>query len=867
MKKRINLAWRIGIALLLLFALAPVVALSVPAQAAVPPETYIDPISDYVNSLNLITGTSSSSAPLEVATVKVQISYEEAGTTYYWDENIWDWLADIGKWGGAFVPDPSTSVVPWQWDWVYDTSAIPWDDGQTYDIKAKAVDETSEPDPSPATESFIFDDTPPNTTVDAIADPYHGTPTETLTSITGTAEDSAPGKIDAVWVTIIRSDWYYWCGTAWVPSLVWLPATATDGSFDSASEDWEITSTTAPSLPPGWKHQETYTVNAMAVDKADNIDFLAVPVSFLYDVTLTGLDVCIDPIPEYAADFSNVAWEVTGTSKAAAGQTVTWVQLKIRCNTDSKYWNGWDWQDGVTWDLWAVATSGAFVVDNEVDWAYWGVPFWEDSKDYSIWARVKDSAGDMDTTAEVSFIFDDTEPSSSIDAIPDPVYNSLPAITGTSADSSPGEVDSVWMEIWDMDSGLFWDGTGWGIFWTTIPTKAADGSFDSASEDWEISSTTTPPLPEWQNGVPYRIVTWAYDKAGNPETTSVKWFTYWVNLTLPMPTPTPTTPTPTPTPTPGPPVLSSISWIDVDISGNITEGDELRFNFSEEMDTATITEANIDTRLPTVPSHTYGTLTSDDLDWNTAETELTVTLGSGEAIEGGETVNPSSDVKSAAGLSDTTTGDGPEIPTTPATPTPTPTPTPTIPPTPTVTPTPTPTATPTPTPTPTAPVLSQITWDDVDDSKTIDQGDRLVFQFSKSMNTATISNTNIDARLPTNPSHTYGTLTAAALSWSNGNKWLTVTLGAGEEIEGGETVNPTDSVKDTDGMADATTAPGQAIPEEEGFVWEWWYFLLIGLGAVIIIAAIVLLVVLPKRGGGEEFPEEELYGEEEEEEF
>lgn len=135
------------------------------------------------------------------------------------------------------------------------------------------------------------------------------------------------------------------------------------------------------------------------------------------------------------------------------------------------------------------------------------------------------------------------------------------------------------------------------------------------------------------------------------------------------------------------------------------------------------------------------------------------------------------------------------------------------------------------------------------------------------MNTATISNTNIDARLPTNPSHTYGTLTAAALSWSNGNKWLTVTLGSGEEIEGGETVNPTDSVKDTDGMADATTAPGQAIPEEEGFVWEWWYFLLIGLGAVIIIAAIVLLVVLPKRGGGEEFPEEELYGEEEEEEF
>jgi hypothetical protein len=83
------------------------------------------------------------------------------------------------------------------------------------------------------------------------------------------------------------------------------------------------------------------------------------------------------------------------------------------------------------------------------------------------------------------------------------------------------------------------------------------------------------------------------------------------------------------------------------------------------MDDSTISYTNIDTRLPTSPSHSYGTLTATSLDWNTAGTKLTVTLGSGETIVGGETVNPSSDVKSAAGLSDATAAPGPAIPTTP----------------------------------------------------------------------------------------------------------------------------------------------------------------------------------------------------------
>jgi hypothetical protein len=122
--------------------------------------------------------------------------------------------------------------------------------------------------------------------------------------------------------------------------------------------------------------------------------------------------------------------------------------------------------------------------------------------------------------------------------------------------------------------------------------------------------------------------------------------------------------------------LSSITWSDVDGSVNITAGDELVFTFSEEMDTTTLEIVpDINSRLDSTASGTTDYGTTFSFSWNTAKTELTVTLGAGKAIVGGETVNPASDVKSAAGLADATLAPDPAIPTTPGSiPTPSPTP-------------------------------------------------------------------------------------------------------------------------------------------------------------------------------------------------
>jgi len=853
MKKRFNPAWRIVVALILVFALTPVIALSVPVQALAAPDTYIDPIPDYVNELFMITGTSSSSAPLDIDIVKVQISYKDGTTTYYWDEDSADWLADVVKWGDANIwESPPEAACPWHWDWDYDTSIIPWDDGETYYIEAKALDEGGNPDPSSYKESFTIDETIPNTTIDAIADPYPGTPTTTLTSITGTAEDTTPGKIDAVRVAISRSDGAYLLGMAWITEEAWLPAVAKDGKFDETSDPWKIITGTTPSMSP-WKHGETYTVQARAVDKAGNIDLTAEE-TFTYDVTLTGRDVYMDPIPEYATTSSDISMEITGTAKASTGETVNWVRLKIKCNTDSQYWNGGGWIE--TADTWSDATllgSG-----NEVDWVYSSVPGWEDSKEYSVWSQVQDSTPLTDTTGEVKFTFDKTEPGSSINAIPDPVYNTLTSITGTAADTSPGEVAGMWVVIHDTSTGLTWDGTAWSAIGAGILTMATDGSFNSASEGWTITSTTIPPLPAWQNGHRYWLAAGAWDKAVNSETEGnpEREFTFRVKLTLPPPTP----PTPTPTPDVTPPTLQSMEWIDVDGSGTINASDILRFNFSEAIDTTTLdTVSEINSGLDSSATGTdYGTTFT--FSWNTAKTQLTVTLGTGSTVSAGDTVDPTSAVTDVAGNPDGTTALGPFVPSTPtATPTPAPTPTPT--PTPGLTPTPTPTPTPTDT---TGPILNSITWTDVDDSGTINEGDTLRFNFSEAMKTSTIDSVSeINSRLDSTASGTSDYGTTFTYTWTTTSQ-LTVTLGSDEAIEGGETVNPVVTVTDEAGNADATTGTGPAIEEpEEGFALEWWHILLIALGALIIIAAIVLLVVLPKRGGPEG-PEEELYEEEEE---
>ena len=53
-----------------------------------------------------------------------------------------------------------------------------------------------------------------------------------------------------------------------------------------------------------------------------------------------------------------------------------------------------------------------------------------------------------------------SSPTVTIDDIPDYI-NSLPTITGTSTDTSPGTISKVQIQVINQSDNIFWDGSSW----------------------------------------------------------------------------------------------------------------------------------------------------------------------------------------------------------------------------------------------------------------------------------------------------------------------------------------------------------------------------------------------------------------------
>jgi len=150
----------------------------------------------------------------------------------------------------------------------------------------------------------------------------------------------------------------------------------------------------------------------------------------------------------------------------------------------------------------------------------------------------------------------------------------------------------------------------------------------------------------------------------------------------------------------------------------------------------------------------------------------------------------------------------------------------------------------------TSPTLRSITWVDNDSDGTINVGDDLVFNFSESMLTSTLDTaTELNDYLDSTASGTADYGTTPTISWNSAGTVLTVTLGTGEAISGGETVNPEATVTDEAGNADATIAPGPEIPTPPAPVGalKWWHILLIALSGLIVVGGLIVLFVLPRR--------------------
>ena len=201
-----------------------------------------------------ITG-SASDATSGISNVNITINNATDGT--FWTGTEW-------QEGIAWLSTTGTE------SWYYDTDYPTWVSGKMYYVNSTAIDNASNIDDTPDSESFTYDTAKPDSTITSPAD---GAELETLTSISGTAVDSGPSDISYVNITLYNStDGTYWTGSTWQAEVAWLTTSGTT-SWSKSSD--------LPTFIDG----KSYIVNSTAVDVAGNVEESADSNSFTMDDT------------------------------------------------------------------------------------------------------------------------------------------------------------------------------------------------------------------------------------------------------------------------------------------------------------------------------------------------------------------------------------------------------------------------------------------------------------------------------------------------------------------------------------------------------------------------------------------------------
>jgi hypothetical protein len=118
-----------------------------------------------------------------------------------------------------------------------------------------------------------------------------------------------------------------------------------------------------------------------------------------------------------------------------------------------------------------------------------------------IEARAQNSVGNWETSYSTDIVeIDTTSPTVTLNTIPDSV-KSLPSINGTAADTAPGQVDKVQVQIKNISDGVCWNGSSW------VATETWLDAMGTAS--WSYS------MPWLSDGKSYEVKARSIDKAGN----------------------------------------------------------------------------------------------------------------------------------------------------------------------------------------------------------------------------------------------------------------------------------------------------------------------------------------------------------------
>ena len=408
------------------------------------PTASINPVSGFVNSLTAVSGSASDNVPGVLQEVQVQIRNVTSGS--FWNGTGWS-------------ASEAWQVASGTVNWDYTLPSL--QDGTAYEVKARAHDKAGNVS-SVFTQSFVFDTTGPTVTIE-------GVPTfvNSLTALSGSADDSSLGVVDRVQIQLVNTDEdTYWNGNDWTSGATWLDAVgAVTWGYD------------LPSLQNGI----AYRFSAKAIDGAGNESAL-ISDDFVVDTDNPG--VALDPLPPYLNSLDSV----NGTAWDTLPGELETVRLQIENLTGAAYWNGSSWSTEPFW----------LEVGSDDSWTY-PAPVLASDAEYQVSVRALDKAGN-ESAVIATFWFDNVAPLLDMGAIPEEVAE-LTEVSGTAGDSSGSGIDRVIVLVYNESKGTYWTGESWVSQLSWIKARGTNS--------WECT------LPQLVEGTAYEVKAKAVDRAGN----------------------------------------------------------------------------------------------------------------------------------------------------------------------------------------------------------------------------------------------------------------------------------------------------------------------------------------------------------------
>ncbi len=410
---------------------------------------------------------------------------------------------------------PANEVVP-DWSTVNNTTMTLTVAG----VNAAAIVET----PAPNVEFFIDRSSPTSTVQFPASGAYLASP-PTLSGQSIDFDNGQPGPIAAgvgtVSIFLQRLDtnnyWSVALGT-WTPTV-----TASTVAYNTVSLGWTFTSST-PTLT--WQNGLAYSLQVFGQDLSagagsGNTEVPGAALTFHYDATKPGVALTAPIIQANDRETAFTMAATSGTSSAAAPDTVALVQVRYRDVNTGLYAN----PAGGGFNIGSTNAEGAWSTTTFTgSWATWhqssGTLFVGlDGSTFTVEARAFNQAGSYSSPyATGTFVYDSLPPQSAVQSPANGLYTkTLPSISGTAADlpaGNPGAISAENLEIIRLADGNYWSGASWGA----VPVVMGQGQgVQLYVSSWAVTAGN---LPVLTSGDSYYITSQGVDNAdggGNAE--------------------------------------------------------------------------------------------------------------------------------------------------------------------------------------------------------------------------------------------------------------------------------------------------------------------------------------------------------------